>query len=75
MRILGSLRWVLALAGCLILGAALGIWLYTLVGDHLFAVPGPILLASYLLAPLAAAGIASAFVFGDGSPPPADPAA
>lgn len=44
---------VLALLGCLVVGAATGVWLYTLVGGHLYVVPRAVLVASGALGAVA----------------------
>ncbi len=46
---------VLAILCCLILGVALGLWLFVRAGDHLVVVSRPLLVASYALGPLCAA--------------------
>jgi hypothetical protein len=46
----------LALVACFGLGAALGLWVYTLVGGHVYVAPRPIIVIS-ALAGLVCAGI------------------
>jgi hypothetical protein len=58
-------RWMygaLTLIACLGFGAALGLWLYTIAGGHVYVVPRPFLLISALVGPICACVGAFAFV-------------